>query len=65
MVLPSCGAHGEGPHEPHLAVHWLDVMAVVGVAGAFLAVFGWLMNRNKVIAIGDPRLEESLAHENY
>ena len=65
LVLPSYGAHGEGAHEPHLAVHWLDVTAVVGIAGAFLAVFGWLMNKNKVIAIGDPRLEESLAHENY
>jgi hypothetical protein len=49
----------------HLAPHWLDLTALLGVAGAFLAAFGWLLNRNKVICINDPRLEESLAHENY
>jgi hypothetical protein len=65
LVLPNYGAHGEGHHEPHLAIHWLDLTALLGVGGAFLAVFGWLMAKNKVIAIGDPRLEESLKHENY
>lgn len=66
LVMPSYGAHGgEGHAEPHFALHWLDFAALIGVAGAFLAVFGWLLNKNKVIAIGDPRLEESLAHENY
>ncbi len=35
------------------------------MAGVFLAVYGVLLNRNKVVAINDPRLPESLAHENY
>lgn len=49
----------------HFAPHWLDLTALLGVAGVFLAAFGFLLNRNKLIAINDPRLEESMRHENY
>ncbi len=65
LILPNYGIHGEGSHHPHLAVSHLDFMALAGVAGAFLATFGFLLNRHKVVCINDPRLEESLAHENY
>ncbi len=58
LVMPNAGGHmGEKI--------WIDACALLGVGGAFLAVFGFVMNRHKLIAIGDPRLEESLAHENY
>jgi hypothetical protein len=40
-------------------------MALVGMGGAFFAVFSFLLKRNKVIAINDPRLSESMVHENY
>ncbi|MFT3711102.1 MAG: hypothetical protein QM817_26030 [Archangium sp.] len=65
LVMPNFGAHGGGEHEPHLAPSYLDFTALIGVFGVFLAVFGVLLNRNKVVAINDPRLPESLAHENY
>ena len=65
LVLPNYGAHGGGEHEPHLAPSYLDFTALLGVIGVFLAAYGLLLNRNKVVAINDPRLEESLAHENY
>ncbi len=65
LVMPNFGAHGEGHHEPHLAPSYLDFTALLGVAGVFLAVYGVFLNRNKVVAINDPRLPESLAHENY
>ncbi len=65
LVLPNFGAHGEGTHEAHFAPNWSDATALIGVVGAFLAVFGYFLKRNKVIAINDPRLEESLVHENY
>jgi hypothetical protein len=61
VVLPSAN-HG---HEPHLAPSFINFTALLGVCGAFMAVFGFFLNRNKVICIGDPRLEESMAHENY
>ena len=44
---------------------WTDVTALLGIGGVFLATFGYFLKRNKVIAINDPRLGESLAHENY
>lgn len=64
LVMPNYGAHGEG-HQPHLSFSYLDFTALIGVFGVYLAVFGLLTNRNKAVAINDPRLEESLAHENY
>ncbi|MCC6338058.1 MAG: hypothetical protein IT380_29200 [Myxococcales bacterium] len=65
LILPAYGAHGGGEHHAHLAVSWLDFAALLGMVGAFLAVFGFLLKKNKVIAINDPRLADSLAHENY
>lgn len=65
IILPNFGIHGEGHHEAHLAVSWLDFAALLGMVGAFLAAFGFFLKKNKVIAINDPRLTESLAHENY
>lgn len=65
LIMPNFGAHGEGSHESHFALAWTDFAALIGVVGAFLGVFGYFLRRNKVIAINDPRLPESLAHENY
>lgn len=65
LVIPNFGAHSGGHHEPHLSVSWLDFAALATVGGIFLAVFGWLLARNKVLTVHDPRLPESLAHENY
>jgi hypothetical protein len=65
LVMPNFGAHGEGHHEPHLGVSWVDFAALFGMAGAFLAAFSYFLNRNKVICINDPRLPESLVHENF
>jgi len=65
LVMPNFGTHGEGHHEAHLAISYLDVSAIVGMAGAFLGVFGYFLNKNKTVCINDPRLPESLAHENF
>jgi hypothetical protein len=65
LILPNFGTHGEGHHEAHFAPVWQDATALIGMAGAFLAVFGYFLNRNKVVAINDPRLPESLVHENF
>lgn len=64
FILPNFGAHGGG-HEPHLAWTWTDAAALLGIGGAFAAVFASLLVRNKVLCVGDPRLSESLVHENY
>ena len=65
IILPNFGTHGPGGHEGHLAVSWLDFAALIGMGGAFFAAYGMMLKKNKVIAINDPRLPESLVHENY
>jgi hypothetical protein len=65
LILPNFGVHGEGHAEPHFGISWLDFAALIGMGGAFMAAFGWMLTKNKVVAVQDPRLPESLAHENY
>lgn len=40
-------------------LHWLDVAAVVGVGGVWLAAFAWLLARRPLLPLRDPRLAET------
>ena len=42
----------------------LDVAAFVAVGGCFVAAAGWLMRKQALVPIRDPRIDESLAFEN-
>lgn len=42
----------------------LDVAAFVTIGGCFVAAVGWLLRRQALVPIRDPRLAESLAFEN-
>ncbi len=42
----------------------LDVAAFVAIGGCFVAAAGWLMRRQALVPLRDPRLAESLAFEN-
>jgi len=57
QVMPTL--HPEG-FRPSI----LDVAAFLAVGGCFLAATGWLMRRQALVPLGDPRLAESLAFEN-
>jgi hypothetical protein len=57
MVVPDVPGH---PAAPGVA----DAAALLAVGGSFLAVFGWLLRRQALVPVGDPRLSESLAFEN-
>jgi hypothetical protein len=65
LILPNFGTHGEGHHAAVFAPTWQDATALIGMGGAFMAVFGYFLNKNKVVAVNDPRIMESLVHENY
>jgi hypothetical protein len=65
LILPNYGTHTEPRHEAVFALSWTDATALVGMGGAFFAAFAFFLNRNKVVAINDPRLPESLVHENF
>jgi len=51
-------------HPEGLRPSVLDVAAFVAVGGCFVAAAGWLMRRQALVPLRDPRLAESLAFEN-
>jgi hypothetical protein len=57
QVMPTL--HAEG-----VRVSALDVAAFLTIGGCFVAAASWLMRRQALVPIGDPRLAESLAFEN-
>lgn len=42
-----------------------DGALLVGFIGVFLGVFGWALNRHFLVPVKDPRLAESISHENF
>jgi hypothetical protein len=57
QVMPTLHPEGFRPSA-------LDVAAFLAVGGCFVAAVGWLMRRQALVPLGDPRLAESLAFEN-
>jgi hypothetical protein len=57
QVMPTLHPEGVRPSA-------LDVAALLAVGGCFVAVTGWLMRRQALVPLRDPRLAESLAFEN-
>jgi hypothetical protein len=51
-------------HPEGVRVTVLDVAAFLAVGGCFVGAAGWLMRREALVPLGDPRLAESLAFEN-
>ncbi len=57
QVMPTLHPNGVRPTV-------LDVAAFVAIGGCFVAAAGWLMRRQALVPLRDPRLAESLAFEN-
>ena len=57
QVMPTLHPEGFRPSA-------LDVAALVAVGGCFVAAASWLMRRQALVPMRDPRLAESLAFEN-
>ena len=57
QVMPTLHPDGFSPSL-------LDVAALVAVGGCFVAAASWLMRRQALVPLRDPRLAESLAFEN-
>ena len=57
QVMPTLHPEGVRPSV-------LDVAAFVAIGGCFLGAAGWLMRRQALVPLRDPRLAESLAFEN-
>ncbi len=50
-------------YDSGLLVHWLDITTVIGIGGLWLAAYIWLLKRQTLLPIGDPRLARMLEHE--
>jgi hypothetical protein len=57
QVMPTLHPEGVRPSV-------LDVAALLAVGGCFVTAAGWLMRRQALVPLRDPRLAESLAFEN-
>lgn len=55
-------AHEQGVYEIHLGLP--EVTTFLGIGGIVLAVFTWATCRNALIPVKDPRILESINHEN-
>jgi hypothetical protein len=58
LVMPNAGEHGG-------SLRLGDLTALLGVFSLFLAWVAYLVSRRNIVAIGDPKLKESLAFENF
>lgn len=52
-------------HEPNIHIGLADVTTFVGIGGIVLAVFTWACGRFALVPVKDPRLLESIHHENF
>lgn len=52
-----------------LAVHWLDVAALIGIGGVWLGAFAWQLQRRPLLPLRDPELRlpfrEEARHESH
>ena len=51
-------------HPEGIRPSFLDLAAFIAVGGCFVAAAGWLMRKQALVPIRDPRIDESLAFEN-
>ncbi|MBK6918896.1 MAG: hypothetical protein IPH07_16000 [Deltaproteobacteria bacterium] len=64
LVQPAL-AHQSKHSTEHIRPDLFDISTLAGVAGVFLAVFTWALTHKALVPLKDPRLEESLNHENF
>jgi hypothetical protein len=62
LVIPAFGIYGQGTHAPQLHAHWLDLAALVGQGGLWLAAFLWRLQARPLLALNDPALLEEAHH---
>lgn len=50
-------------HHEGFDIHWMDILAPIGIGGIWIAAFTWILGRRPLVPIHDPRLEEIAHHE--
>jgi len=59
IVAPAFDAAHVGPR-----VHWMDVVAPVGVGGVWIAWFVWQLKSKPLLPLHDPRFQGAFSHGN-
>jgi hypothetical protein len=52
--------HGNVGPLPGFSLRWLDLAAILGVGGVWIASFAWQLKRRSVVATGEPEIRELL-----
>ncbi len=65
VILPSYNDPSVHEGPTHFQVALVDVLAVLGLGLIFFGAYLLVLSRRKLLAVGDPRLKESLAFENF
>jgi hypothetical protein len=47
-------------HPGEFRLHWMDVVAPIGLGGLWLSVFVWHLKGRPALPLHDPRMEEAL-----
>ncbi len=50
-------------YEQGFHLHWLDIVAPIGIGGIWIAFFFWQLNGKSLLPLHDPRFQEVSAHE--
>ena len=50
-------------HPEKLSLHWMDVLAPLGIGGVWIATFLWHIKGEALLPLQDPRLKEIFQHE--
>lgn len=48
--------------EEGLHLHWMDLLAPVGVGGLWLGAFLWQLGKRPLLPVNDPEMQQALAH---
>jgi len=51
-------------HHHHLHFSWMDLTALLGIGGIFMAVVFWRFQKDAVVAPRDPQLVASMSYDN-
>lgn len=50
-------------HAEKFSIHWMDVLAPIGIGGVWIAAFIWQLKSRALLPVNDPRLAEAFHHE--
>jgi hypothetical protein len=50
-------------NEGKFGIHWMDVLAPIGIGGIWIAAFIWQLKNRALLPLNDPRLAKAFHHE--